>query len=157
VMWTTTAFWLSPAREKGSNKSEKLTVSNSNRKTTPEQLEEMHKKHKEFEEADRKKKENVSAKIEYEAMLYQLNEKVGEVPDQNVKSNLESSLKQHQEWLDTHPNADKEEYMNKKNELMGLLQQVAGSAQGAPGGFDASNFGGAPPHGASEPKVDEVD
>ncbi|ELA46589.1 hypothetical protein VCUG_01919 [Vavraia culicis subsp. floridensis] len=146
------------AREKGSNKSEKLTVSNSNRKTTPEQLEEMHKKHKEFEEADRKKKENVSAKIEYEAMLYQLNEKVAEVPDQNVKSSLETSLKQHQEWLDAHPNADKDEYVTKKDELMGLLQQVAGSAQGAaPGGFDASNFGGAPPHSTTEPKVDEVD
>lgn len=158
------------ARDKNSDKKEQLTVSNENRKTTPEQVQEMINKYEQFQEADKIKKEAVEAKNEYETLLFTITDQFAilkpELEKQGKTSeiqSIESEIDSHNNWLSNHPNATKEEYDVKKSELNDLLKrmsptgpqmnnidpsQYANKDAGSTAGYDS---------GYDEPKVDEVD
>ncbi|KRH94189.1 Molecular chaperones HSP70/HSC70, HSP70 superfamily [Pseudoloma neurophilia] len=145
------------AKDRSSNKSEQLTVSNENRQTTPEQVEEMINKFKEYEKVDQEKREAVDAKNEYEQMLYGLSDQLEQMKPQfesqgrqNDYKDLDKTIKSHMDWIHSNPNASKADYENKKTELTELMKRFGGAAP--------------PPHGGSEgfghttgSKVDEVD
>merc|ERR1719267_140500 len=82
------------------------------------------------------------------------------------KSAIEAAISSATTWLDTHQNAEKEEYETKQKELEGvvmpILQKMGGGAPGGmPGmsGFNPGGMGGAPPGpgGDDGPKIEEID
>merc|ERR1739842_211682 len=96
----------------------------------------------------------------------------GKIPADDKKK-LEDAIEETLTWLDANLSAEKEEYEEKQKSLEGIampiLQSMAGSAGGAPGGMPGAggmpDFGaaaggaGAPPaeDPASGPTIEEID
>ena len=94
-------------------------------------------------------------------------EKVSGKISEEDKSKLNTAIDNAVNWLDSHPQSEKEEYDSKQKELEGIampiMTKLYQSAGGAPGG-PTGGFPGADPsastlssNNSSGPRVEEVD
>ena len=111
------------AEDKGTGKSESITITNDKGRLSEEEIERMVREAQEFEEEDRKMRENVEARNSFEAVAYQLKSQVGDkeklggkLSDED-KATVEEAVKEALAWLDENPNAEKEEYEEAKKTL----------------------------------------
>jgi len=135
------------AEDKGSGKSEKITITNDSGRLSPEEIERMVQEAEEFAEEDKKVKDRIDGRNGLEGYLYNLKntledtEKgIADKVDEEDKEKIEEAVKEGLEWLEDNQEAEKEEFEAKQKEVEAvvnpIMQKVYQSAGGAPGGGD---------------------
>jgi len=148
------------AVEKGSGKTNNISITNDKGRLTPEQIEEMIKNAEMFKEEDEKKKENIDAKNSLENYLYNIKGSVLKEPQdeaqkipsfEDVKTEAEPIVDDGLKWLEENNSASTEEYKNKQKEIEDKIQPLMTKLYGSP-----ETPSDIPEHN-SGPVVDEVD
>jgi len=139
------------AEDKGTGKSEKITITADKGRLSPEEIERMLKAAEEFAESDKAAKEIVDAKNSLEGFAYNMRNQIedkeklgGKISDED-KSTIEEAVKETLEWLDENSaSASKEEFDAKLKEIESITNPIVSKlyAQGAGGGAGMPNFGG---------------
>jgi L1 cell adhesion molecule like protein len=143
------------AVDKATANSQKLQVTNTKGRLTEEEIKEMTEEAKRFEEEDRKVLERMNAKNMLEQTVYSTKSAVSSAQlDQAVVDNLLNELKAHEDWLDSNPDATKEEYDSRCN----MVRELMTKSMPQSGGYKPSGSGPSPnAGGAGGPSVEEVD
>ncbi|GJP53061.1 hypothetical protein CLOM_g12198, partial [Closterium sp. NIES-68] len=138
------------AEDKGSGKSEKITITNDKGRLSQDDIERMVREAEEFADEDKKVKERVDARNSLETYVYNMKNTIGDkdkvggkISDED-KETIEGAVKEALEWLDDNQSAEKEEYEDKLKEVEGvcnpimtkLYQAGGGPSGGAAGGED---------------------
>merc|ERR1712071_580614 len=131
------------AEDKGTGKSEKITITNDKGRLTEEQIEKMIKEAEQFADEDKKVKERVDAKNAFDGYLHSMrsategsgdNKGLSEKLDSEEKEQIMDALKDGQSWLDSNPEADAEEIEEKHKEVEGICAPIVSKYYGAGGG-----------------------
>ncbi|XP_073696266.1 endoplasmic reticulum chaperone BiP-like [Garra rufa] len=111
------------AEDKGTGNKNKITITNDQNRLTPEDIERMVNEAERFAEEDKKLKERIDARNELEYYTYSLKnqigdkEKLGGILSSDNKEAIEKAIEEKIEWLESHQEADLEEFQAKKKEL----------------------------------------
>merc|ERR1712100_112477 len=129
--------------DKGTGKSEKITITNDKGRLTEEQIEKMIKDAEQFADEDKKVKERVDAKNAFDGYMHSMrtategsgeNKGLSEKMDSDEKEKILDALKDGQSWLDSNPEADGEEIKEKHKEIEGICAPIVSKYYGAGGG-----------------------
>jgi heat shock protein 5 len=141
------------AEDKGTGKSEKITITADKGRLSEEEIERMVKEAEEFAEEDKTQKEKIDARNSLEGYAYnmrnQINdeEKLGGKISAEDKETIEEAVTAAIDWLDEQKDAGKDEYAEKLKELEGkcnpIVEKIYKASGGAPGGEGGAG-GGAP-------------
>ncbi|KAL3315294.1 Heat shock cognate 71 kDa protein [Cichlidogyrus casuarinus] len=164
------------AQDKGTGKSEKITITNDKGRLSKEEIEKMVNDAEQYKADDEAQKDRVGAKNGLESYAFSMKQTV---ENDNVKGKIsEDEINQINEkcneilkWLDSNQTASKEEFDDRKKELetlcnpiMTKMYQAGGGAEGMPGGmpegFPGGSPGGCPGAGEAHtkgPTIEEVD
>ena len=168
------------AKEKGSGKSENITIQNDKGRLSAEDIEKMVEEAEKYKEDDDALKEKIDAKNEFEGLLYQTkssveNDKIKEKLEESDITVINETVKEYEEWFDENTDATKDEYNSKKDEFNTKVQPImsklyAGMNEGGmPGGMpDMSGMPDMPDMSSGEskasgepepqnPTIDEID
>ena len=163
------------ALEKGTGKTQKITITNDKGRLSKEDIERMVNEAEKYKEDDEKEAARVQAKNQLESYAYSLKNTIndGELKDKisaDDKEKLTKAIDETVTWLDGSHSASTEEYTDKQKELESVANPIISGAYGAGGapgaGAGAGGFpggapgaGGAAPGGgdAGGPTVEEVD
>jgi len=132
------------AEDKGTGKSEKITITNDKGRLSDEEIKRMVEEAKEYEEEDKKVKERIDAKNSLESYIYNIKntindeEKVKDKLSDEDKETLEDLVKSTTEWIDENPSADKDEFDEKQKEVEKTVNPIMSKlySGGAGGGGD---------------------
>ncbi|CAN3371990.1 hypothetical protein DIURU_002502 [Diutina rugosa] len=152
------------ALEKGTGKTQKITITNDKGRLSQEDIERMVAEAEKYKEEDEAEAARVGAKNGLESYAYSLKNSInGDLKDKidaGDKSTLEKAIDETISWLDGAQAATKEEYADRQKELESvanpIMSKVYGGAAGGMPGADAS-AGAAGSAGAEGPSVEEVD
>merc|ERR1719371_25809 len=131
------------AEDKGTGKSEKITITNDKGRLTEDQIEKMIKEAEQFADEDKKVKERVDAKNAFDGYLHSMrsavegsgeNKGLSEKLDSEEKEKIMDALKDGQSWIDSNPEADAEEVKEKHKEIEGICAPIISKYYGAGGG-----------------------
>merc|ERR1711959_441546 len=131
------------AEDKGTGKSEKITITNDKGRLTEEQIEKMIKEAEQFADEDKKVRERVDAKNAFDGYLHSMrsaaegsgdNKGLSEKLDDDEKEQIQEALKDGQSWLDSNPEADAEEIKEKQKEVEGICAPIVSKYYQAGGG-----------------------
>merc|ERR1712118_248724 len=131
------------AEDKGTGKSEKITITNDKGRLTEEQIEKMIKEAEQFAEEDKKVKERVYAKNAFDGYMHSMksavegsgeNKGLSEKLDDEEKEKVMDALKDGQSWLDSNQEADAEEIKDKHKEIEGICAPIISKYYGQGGG-----------------------
>ena len=117
------------AVEKGSGKSEKITITNDKGRLSKEEIEKMVNEAETFKDEDDKQKDRIASKNTLESVIFNLKSSL-EQPEVKTKLSEEELLgaKAHLEtaltWLDSNQLAEKEEFTEKQRELEELSRPL---------------------------------
>ncbi|CAL4956343.1 unnamed protein product [Urochloa decumbens] len=118
------------AADKGTGKSEKITITNDGRRLSQEEIDRMVREAEEFAEEDRKVRERVDARNKLETYVYQVKSAVDDIKmadkmDADDKDRVEEAIREANNWLDGNADtADKEDYEEKLKELEDVCSPV---------------------------------
>ncbi|KAH3670643.1 hypothetical protein OGAPHI_001158 [Ogataea philodendri] len=156
------------ALEKGTGKTQKITITNDKGRLSQEEIERMVAEAEKFKDEDEKEAKRVAAKNGLESYAYSLKQTASEKQfEEKVEASKRETLTKACDetiaWLDSNQSATAEEYDDKRKELEQVgndalkdLYAEGGAPGGAPGGFPGA--GGAPStEETSGPTVEEVD
>merc|ERR1712166_218165 len=136
------------AEDKGTGKSEKITITNDKGRLTEEQIEKMIKDAEQFADEDKKVKERVDAKNAFDGYLHSMrsaaegsgdNKGLSEKLDDDEKEQIGEAIKDGQSWIDSNPEADAEEIKEKHKEIEGICAPIVSKYYG--GGGDGGGGG----------------
>lgn len=145
------------AADKGSGKSEKITITNEKGRLSQEEIDRMVEEAEQFAEEDRKAKERVDARNNLETYAYNMknqvedSDKLGNKLDESDKQTVKEAVNEAIEWLDENQDADKEDYEQKLKSLEDTCSPIVSKAYAAGGGGDAA--GGAEGGGEFEDEL----
>merc|ERR1711939_1100612 len=132
------------AEDKGTGKSEKITITNDKGRLTEAEIERMVKEAEEFAEEDKKVKERIDAKNALEGYMHSMksaaegsgdNKGLSEKLDSEEKEQIMDAIKDGQSWMDSNPEADAEEIKEKHKEVEGICAPIVSKYyQGGGGG-----------------------
>mmetsp|Transcript_33034 Transcript_33034/g.23833 ORF Transcript_33034/g.23833 Transcript_33034/m.23833 type:complete len:660 (-) Transcript_33034:44-2023(-) len=128
------------AEDKGTGKSEKITITNDKGRLSDEEIKRMVEEAKEFEEEDKKIKERIDAKNALESYIYNIKntindeEKIKDKLTDEDKETLEDLVKSTTEWIDENPSAEKEEFDEKQKEVEGTVNPIMSKLYSGGGG-----------------------
>ena len=156
------------AMEKGTGKSNKITITNDKGRLSKEEIERMVNDAEKYKDEDEKEKNRITARNSAESYAYSLRNTLNE---EGIKDKIESGDKQKLEaainemisWLDSNQTASAEEFEGRQKELESVASPIMmkiyqqGEAGGMPGGGMAGGFGGPSQGGNDGPTVEEVD
>jgi molecular chaperone DnaK (HSP70) len=129
------------AHDKGTGKSETLTITSEKGRLSEEEIERMVKEAEEFAEQDAADKAKVQAKNELEAYLYNLKNSISDTLQDKLteddKATLTKTVEEALVWLEDHPAAEKEEYDDKQKEVEQIVNPIVKKA------YESANAGGA--------------
>jgi len=145
------------AVEKSTGKSQKITITNEKGRLSKDDIERMVRDAETLAEEDKKAMELVEAKNDLESYLYNArnsfrDEKVKDKLEPETIENAETILKEHIEWLDTHPEETKDSYVDRKKVAEGAIRPLLMKLYGATDGAKM-----APEEPVPAPTVEEVD
>uniref|UniRef100_A0A671EWZ1 Endoplasmic reticulum chaperone BIP n=1 Tax=Rhinolophus ferrumequinum TaxID=59479 RepID=A0A671EWZ1_RHIFE len=142
------------AEDKGTGNKNKITITNDQNRLTPEEIERMVNDAEKFAEEDKKLKERIDTRNELESYAYSLKnqigdkEKLGGKLSSEDKETMEKAVEEKIEWLESHQDADIEDFKAKKKELEEIVQPIISKLYGS---------AGPPPTGDEEsPDKDEL-
>jgi L1 cell adhesion molecule like protein len=161
------------AVEKGTGKTNKITITNDKGRLSKEEIERMLAEAEKYKEEDQAEADRIQAKNGLESYAYSLrntlsDDKVGDKLDAGDKEKLKKAIDETVEWLDNNTTATKDEFESQQKELEGIANPIMmkfyqsqggappGGMPGGPGGFPGAGAG-APPAGDDGPQVEEVD
>ncbi|KAI9725513.1 MAG: 70-kilodalton heat shock protein [Chrysothrix sp. TS-e1954] len=166
------------ALEKGTGKTNKITITNDKGRLSKEEIERMLSDAEKYKEEDEAEAARISAKNGLESYAYSLkntlsDSKVDEKLEAGDKEKLQGEIEKTVQWLDDNQQATKDEYESQQKELEGVANPImmkfygAGGEGGMPGGMPGGGMpgggmpGGGMPGGAAGgddgPTVEEVD
>merc|ERR1712216_276478 len=131
------------AEDKGTGKSEKITITNDKGRLTEEEIERMVKEAEQFAEEDKKVKERVDAKNAFDGYLHSMrsaaegsgdNKGLSEKLDSEEKEKIMDAIKDGQSWMDSNPESDAEEVKEKHKEIEGICAPIISKYYQAGGG-----------------------
>lgn len=136
------------AEDKGTGKSEKITITNDKGRLSQEEIDRMVKEAEDFAEEDKKVKERIDARNGLETYVYNMKnqvndkDKLADKLEAEEKEKIETAVKEALEWLDDNQSAEKEDYDEKLKEVEAvcnpIITAVYQKAGGAPGGAGGS-------------------
>uniref|UniRef100_A0A3Q3EE54 Endoplasmic reticulum chaperone BIP n=1 Tax=Labrus bergylta TaxID=56723 RepID=A0A3Q3EE54_9LABR len=142
------------AEDKGTGNKNKITITNDQNRLTPEDIERMVNDAERFADDDKKLKERIDARNELESYAYSLKNQIGDkeklggkLSDED-KEIIEKAVEEKIEWMESHQEAELEDFQAKKKELEEVVQPIISKLYGS--------AGGPPPEGA-EAEQDEKD
>lgn len=131
------------AEDKGTGKSEKITITADKGRLSQEEIERMVKEAEEFAEEDKLMKETIDARNGLEGYAFSMkntitdSEKLGDKISEEDKETIQTAITEVIEWLEEHPDAEKDQYQEKQKELEGVCNPIITKLyqeHGAPGG-----------------------
>merc|ERR1712151_625462 len=132
------------AEDKGTGKSEKITITNDKGRLTEEEIERMVKEAEEYAEEDKKTKERIDAKNAFDGYLHGLKSAVeggegkglADKMDEDDKEKVKEALDDGKSWLDSNAEADAEDIKEKHKEVEGICAPIVSNyyGQGGAGG-----------------------
>merc|ERR1711977_236500 len=131
------------AEDKGTGKSEKITITNDKGRLTEEEIEKMIREAEEFAEEDKKVKERVDAKNSFDGYLHSMksaaegsgeNKGLSEKLESDDKEKIMDAIKDGQSWMDSNPEAEAEEIKEKQKEIEGICAPIVSKYYGQGGG-----------------------
>jgi heat shock protein 5 len=133
------------AKDEGSGKSNSITITNDKLNMNQEDIDRMINEAKEYEEEDRKLREKIDARNGLEGYIYSLKnqlddnkfvEKIGE----DDKNTIDQVVKETQQWLDSHPDAEIEDYQEKKKDAEDKVKPIMAKLYGSNDGTDSGDI-----------------
>jgi molecular chaperone DnaK (HSP70) len=117
------------AADKGTGKSEKITITSDDRRLSQEEIDRMVREAEVFAEEDRKVRERVDARNKLETYAYQVksaveDSKMAGKMDAEEEEKVEEAIREANEWLDGNSDAEKEDYEEKPKELEDVCNPV---------------------------------
>merc|ERR1712078_770062 len=138
------------AEDKGTGKSEKITITAEKGRLSQEDIERMVREAEEFAEEDKKVQEKINAKNGLESYLYRIKNdldddekgisaKIGAAEKDEIVAMIDEAL----DWLEENPEADAEEFQEKQKEVEQVINPIMRKvyADGGAGGEDEEDFG----------------
>ena len=116
------------AEEKGTGKSQKITIENDSGRMSKEEIERMINDAEKYKEEDERARERVDARNELEHLLYSTKSAVegnASMPEAS-KTEVLDAVQEKIRWLDNNSTASTEEFRDMKKEVDELMQRVAG-------------------------------
>lgn len=138
------------AEDKGTGKSEKITITAEKGRLSEEEIERMVREAEEFADEDKKVKERIDARNGLESYLYNLKntledeEKgVSDSISPQDKKEMQDMIDEALDWMDENPEADTEEYDEKRKEVEQVANPIMRNmyAGGAGGDEGMDDFG----------------
>jgi len=124
------------AVNKENNKEEKITITNDKGRLSKEEIDRMVEEAKQFEEEDRIAEQRISAKNSLDSYIHSLRTQIDD-PDKlanklndDDKTTVKNAVKDAQDWLDSHPEASKEEYDDRRKDLEKACNPIISKAYG---------------------------
>ncbi|GAO46262.1 hypothetical protein G7K_0496-t2 [Saitoella complicata NRRL Y-17804] len=156
------------ALEKGTGKTNKITITNDKGRLSKEEIERMVSDAEKYADEDAKETARISAKNGLESYAFSLRNSLNDESlagklEADDKTKLSGAIDETISWLDGNATATTEEYADKQKELEGIANPIMSkvyAAGGAPGGMPGAPGaapGGFPGAGGDEPQVEEVD
>lgn len=134
------------AEDKGTKKTEKITITNDKGRLSQEEIERMVKEAEEFAEEDKKVKDKIDARNNLETYVYNMKstinekDKLADKIDSEDKEKIETAIKEALEWLDDNQSAEKEDFEEKLKEVEAvcspIIKQVYEKTGGGSSGGD---------------------
>ena len=131
------------AEDTNSGSSESITISNDQGRLTPEEIEQMIKDAEKFAEEDKLIKQKIDARNALDNYIHTMRNTIedeeklaGKIEDDD-KTTIEEALEEHQEWLSSNDDADREDYEEHLKDLQAICDPIVSEiyqAQGGPGG-----------------------
>eukprot|EP00825_Cyclidium_porcatum_P001209 TRINITY_DN1054_c0_g1_i7.p1 TRINITY_DN1054_c0_g1~~TRINITY_DN1054_c0_g1_i7.p1 ORF type:complete len:526 (+),score=124.72 TRINITY_DN1054_c0_g1_i7:541-2118(+) len=118
------------AVDKGAGIKNEITITNDQGKLSKEEIDQMLKDAETFADQDRITKEKVDAKNSLDNYVHSMSnqledpEKLANKIDEASKKTIKDALKEAQSWLDSNPNAEKEDYDEQLKELEGICNPI---------------------------------
>jgi len=138
------------AEDKGTGKSEKITITAEKGRLSEDEIERMVREAEEYADEDKKVKERIDAKNGLESYLYNLKntlndeEKgISEKISAGDKKDLEDLIDESLDWLEDNPEAETEEYDEKRKEVENIANPIMRNVYGGAAGQedDMGDFG----------------
>jgi len=132
------------AQDKASGKAEKIVITNDKGRLSEEDIKRMLQEAEEFAEQDKLAKERIDAKNSFESYVYSMrntiddNEKLGSKISDDDKETIKDALKEAQDWLSSHTDAEKDEYEERQKELEKVCSPIVSKAYQASGHSSAA-------------------
>jgi hypothetical protein len=118
------------AHEKGTGKTESITITNDKGRLTEEEIEKMIKEAEEHADEDKKTKERVDAKNAFDNYLHSMTTAVEsslkEKLDDEEKEEITNAVKDGQSWLAENADADPEDIKEKQKEIEEVCAPIVG-------------------------------
>ena len=136
------------AEDKGTGNKNDIVIQNDQNRLSPEDIERMINDAEKYADDDKKLKERVDAKNELESYVYSLKnqvndkEKLGAKLSDDDKEKITETLDEAISWLDSHQEADTEEFKEKKTEVEGIVQPIVSKIYEGAGGAPPPPSGG---------------
>merc|ERR1712196_221656 len=140
------------AEDKGTGKSEKITITAEKGRLSEEDIERMVREAEEFAEEDKKVKDRIDARNGLESYLYNMKntldddeEGVADKLSADDKEEIETTITDALDWLEDNPEADKEDYDEKQKEVEKVANPIMkdlyqGQAPGGAGADEEDNY-----------------
>ena len=149
------------AVEKGTGKSNKITITNDKGRLSKEEIERMLAEAEKYKAEDEAEATRIQAKNGLESYAYSLKNTLGEGKlqiSEDDKKKVEDKITEVISWLDNNQTAEKDEYESQQKELEAIANPIISAAYGgaAPPGADAG-AGGARSADEVEEKPEELD
>ena len=140
------------AEDKGSGKSQKITITNESGRMTKEDIERMVNEAEKYKEDDERAKERVDAKNELENYLFQVKSSLPPTLPEDVKENIDGIVKEKLDWMETNMTASTEEYKDLLKETQELITNLTKTSEPTPS--EETPASNAPDEG---PTIEEID
>ncbi|RXN34229.1 78 kDa glucose-regulated [Labeo rohita] len=133
------------AEDKGTGNKNKIIITNDQNRLTPEEIERMVNEAKRFADEDKKLKERIDARNELESYAYFMKNQIGDKEklggnlSSDDKEAIKKAIEEKIEWLESHQDADLEDFQAKKNELEEVVQSIVGKLYGSVSGTPSYN------------------
>lgn len=140
------------AVDKGTGKSEKITITNDTGRLSAEEIERMIAEAEKYAEEDKKTKERVDARNALEGYLHSIKttvedkDKLADKIEEDDKKTIMDKVNEAQEWLTTNPDAEADDLREKLKDVEAVCNPIISKVYGQSGGPDA----GAPPTGGDD-------
>ncbi|ODN93398.1 chaperone DnaK [Cryptococcus wingfieldii CBS 7118] len=118
------------AADKGTGKTESITITNDQRRLSPEEIERMVQEAEEFADEDAAVKKRIESQNGLQNFIFSLKSQVGDAEglggklSEDDKDTILSAIKEKTEWLEEHPQAEAEDYEEQLSELQATVAPI---------------------------------
>lgn len=148
------------AEDKGTGKSQKITIKNESGRMTQEEIEKMIADAEKFKEEDNRSRERVDAKNELENYLFTMKNTVNNAEmkmQEEDKKKINDLIQEKLSWLETNTTASTEEFRDVKKEVEDVISPILQSGGGGMGQPPPPQQQQPDMSSSDEPTIEEID